>query len=179
MEYNYKVENDYVILDLSNRKGEIFKTIIDYDDLNKVINFKYKWYPWYNPNSHSWYGTSTIYKGFDLGKSKSRLLFLHRFVMNDLSSDLFIDHINNNSLDNRKNNLRIVKTYQNLRNRRSKNSNNITGYRNVALIDGLYVVQLQINGKNTRLKSFKNVDEAGNFAKEMRELYYGDFSGSN
>jgi hypothetical protein len=36
-----------------------------------------------------------------------------------------------------------------------------------------------INGKNTILGKFNDVDEAGNFAKEMRKKYYKDFAGNN
>jgi len=43
------------------------------------------------------------------------------------------------------------------------------------------MVQIQVNGKNTRLKNFPEdqVDEAGKYAEEMREKYYGNFKGRN
>jgi hypothetical protein len=53
------------------------------------------------------------------------------------------------------------------------------GYRNVSLIKGKWVVQLQIDGKNTKLGSFDDVHEAGKFAEEMRQKYYGEFAGKN
>jgi hypothetical protein len=42
-------------------------------------------------------------------------------------------------------------------------------------------VQLQVNGKNTHLGRFKKdqLEEAGKFAEEMRQKYYGVFAGSN
>ena len=40
-------------------------------------------------------------------------------------------------------------------------------------------VQLQVEGKNTTLKRFKKdqLKEAGEFAEEMRQKYYGEFAG--
>ena len=42
-----------------------------------------------------------------------------------------------------------------------------------------WVVQLQIDGKNTKLGSFDDVHEAGKFAEEMRQKYYKEFCGKN
>ena len=90
-----------------------------------------------------------------------------------------VDHINGNTFDNRKTNLRIVEDSNNLTNRKSKNSNNKSGYRNVcwSKSESKWLVQLQINGKNTVLGKFDDVDEAGRFAEEMRQKYYGEFAG--
>ena len=46
-------------------------------------------------------------------------------------TNCYIDHINHNTLDNRLENLRITINNKNSKNRRHKNSNNKTGYRNV------------------------------------------------
>lgn len=103
---------------------------------------------------------------------------LHRFVVN-ANSALVVDHYDHNTLNNRKYNLRIAEKSNNEKNRKSKNSNNKSGYRNVSMVDGKWIVQLQIKGKNTRLGSFDDVHEAGEFAKEMREKYYGEFAGKD
>ena len=90
-----------------------------------------------------------------------------------------VDHENNDTLDNRKSNMRVVEESNNSKNRKSRNRNNKSGYRNVSLIKGKWVVQLQIDGKNKRLGSFDDVHEAGKFAEEMRQKYYGEFAGKN
>jgi len=83
-------------------------------------------------------------------------------------------------LDNREINIREASNEENIKNRKSKNSNNTSGYRNVSLIDGFYRIQIQIDGKNHRFsEKFDDVDKAGLFAKKMREKYYGEFSGEN
>ena len=41
------------------------------------------------------------------------------------------------------------------------------------------MVQLQINRKNKILGYFDDVHEAGRFAEEMRQKYYGEFKGED
>jgi hypothetical protein len=120
----------------------------------------------------------------DNGERKGTTVTLQSFIGNpNHTKDVQVDHINHDSLDNREENLRITNKNQNARNRKSKNSNNITGYRNVAYIprngNKPYIVQLMVNGKNKRLKSFSDIDEAGIYAEEMRQKYYGEYAGSN
>lgn len=105
-------------------------------------------------------------------------MFLHRFVT-DAKKNERVDHINHDTTDNTNNNLRKVTGQLNSRNRRTKNTNNKSGYRNVAVIDDKFVVQLQINGRNTKLGTFTDVDEAGEFAEKMRQKYYGKYSGGS
>jgi hypothetical protein len=94
-----------------------------------------------------------------------------------------VDHIDNNQLNNRKDNLRVTERISNSRNRKSKNTNNTSGYRNVSYNKRTeeWIVQLQINGKNRILGRFPKdqLEEAGRFAEEMRTRYYGEFAGKN
>lgn len=76
----------------------------------------------------------------------------------------------------------MTETLYNTKHRKGKNSNNVTGYRNVAYIKRdkhPYWVQIMINGKNTPLGKFDDVDEAGEFAERMRQKYYKDFAGES
>lgn len=114
----------------------------------------------------------------------SHTVYLNVFIGNPEGiPNTKVDHINHNTLDNRKCNLRLTEQNQNLKNRNSKNTNNQTGYRNVSYIKsckGLpYWVQLMINGKNTVLGKFADVDDAGSYAELMRQRYYGEFAGKS
>jgi hypothetical protein len=180
MEYKYKIDGDVAMIYITNRKKEIFEVLVDTEDLERVINFHYSWYIAYHKSINAYYVKSTVYCGTVDGKHKSKPQFLHRYILEDKITDNdYIDHINNNELDNRKCNLRITNNSLNLRNRTGKNKNNKSGYRNVSMIKGRYVVQLQIDGKGVILGNFTDVDEAGKFAKEMREKYYGEFAGNS
>ncbi len=108
---------------------------------------------------------------------------MNMLIMNpEHNLDIFVDHIDGDTLNNRRSNLRVTVPQKNSTNRKTRNSNNQTGYRNVAYITSSkhpYHVQISINGKNTKLGKFDDVDEAGMFAEEMRKKYYKDYAGSN
>jgi hypothetical protein len=97
----------------------------------------------------------------------------------DKGKNQIIDHKNHNTLDNRKDNLRLVNRSKNAKHRNGKNKNNKSGYRNVFWnkAKNKWEVHLQIDKKGKLLGSFKDVHEAGKFAEEMREKYYGKFKG--
>ena len=111
---------------------------------------------------------------------KYKNVFLHRFLLNVDDNNILVDHESNNTLDNRKKNLRKSTFANNSKNRQSKNSNNTSGYRNVTFIGGYWRIQLQVDGKNKLSpEKFTDIDEAGTFAEQMREKYYGAFAGRN
>jgi hypothetical protein len=176
----YKIIDDknIAIIYLENRKKEIVETIIDLNDLDRLIELNYHWHSrWIKP-MNSYYAGTTFYKGIINGKPKHKSVELQTVILDTIAIDgIHIDHINHNTLDNRKDNLRITVASKNTKNRGRINSNNTTGYRNVCFFDGWYLVQLQINGKNTVVYKSKNVDDAGKVAKEMRQKYYGEFAG--
>ena len=181
-----KKGNNYIIdkvngiakLEIRRRKGENFWTIIELDDLEKVINYPYTWYAKYQRLNKGFYIYASEY---DAEIKHSKSVLLHQFIMD--ANGKTVDHINGNTFDNRKSNLRIVEDSNNSKNRKSKNSNNTSGYRNVTWSknDNRWIVQLQVNGKNKRLGSFPydELDKAGAFAAEMRQKYYGEFAGKS
>lgn len=146
------------------------------EDLERVIGFPYTWFAKYQSLNKGFYVYASEY---NTETKKSKPILLHQFIMDARGKT--VDHINGNPFDNRKVNLRIVEDTDNSKNRKSKNSNNTSGYRNVSWSkrDKKWVVQMQINKKNKALGSFDNVHEAGKFAEEMRLKYYGDFAGKN
>lgn len=129
-------------------------------------------------NEYKIYVAYTEYLGTINKKPQYKTILLHRYLMNAQNND-YVDHKNYNGLDNTNENLQLTTNENNNKNRKSKNKNNTSGYRNVSYInnENVYIVQLQINGKNTRLGKFNDVCEAGKFAEEMREKYYKNFKG--
>ena len=175
-------ENNLVRIELKRRNGkESLWTIIDLEDLERVINFPYTWYAKLSPNNNCYYAFASEHLGVrENGTQKKRIVALHQVV---LDTDKIVDHIEHDTLDNRKSKLRIVDNKHNLRNRKGRNNNNKSGYRNVSWSNGeqKWIVQLQVNGKNTCLGKFPKdqLEEAGKFAEEMRNKYYGEFAGVN
>ena len=177
---NYIVdkENNIVKIELNRRNSEKMWVIIDLEDLDKVINFPYTWYAKYSANAKGYYACATQY----LPELKhGRTILMHQFIMglDKTAREFNVDHENHNTLDNRKENLRITNVPDNGKNRESRNINNKSGYRNVSWDGSAWIVQLQVNGKGTCLGRFSKdrLEEAGKFAKEMREKYYGEYAG--
>jgi hypothetical protein len=175
---NYKIIGDKVIIYLLYKSKITFETIVDIVHLKKLIDYNIRWYAGYDPNHDGYYVFHSEYGGEKGSRKKEKSILLHRFIVGAKESE-YVNHIDHDGLNNIDSNLEIITNQQNLTDRKSRNSNNKTGYRNVCLIDGWYTVQLQVNGKNTILGRFKDVDEAGIFAEEMRQKHYGRFAGRN
>ena len=96
-------------------KGQ--KIIFDIEDIEKIK--KYKWHLHYNKKRNRYDVCSNT-----LGSHKDRkYIALSRFLMN-CPKNMQIDHINHNTLDNRKCNLRICTNFENQLNK----TNNTSGY---------------------------------------------------
>lgn len=177
----YKICNDYTIIYIKRNNGDIFECYIDTEDLQRMIDFNRTWCIKENGDQKYPYASYMIDAGYNSkGKKKYSTLVMQRFILGLRDGSVVIDHINHNRLDNRKSNLRIIKQVYNTRNRTTKNSNNKCGVRNVFFDKRIskYVVQLQINGKNTILGKFIKLDEAAKYAEIMRNKYYGTYAGN-
>lgn len=172
-------ENGIAKIELNrwNNKENLW-TIIDLEDLNRVINFPYTWFAKFNKSIDGYYAAASQYIP---ELKRARPIHLHQFIMNTTENN--VDHINHNPLDNRKSNLRVITVEQNSRYRESRNKNNKSGYRNVCWNKSYnaWVVQLQVNGKSTILAKFPKdrLEEAGKFAEIKRKELYGEFAGYN
>jgi hypothetical protein len=103
--YTYEIvtygEKDYSLITIQHKKNEV-RFVIDNSNLTQVL-------------TKSWHLSSGKYIAthYSLPDGTSKELYLHNFIkencMND-SSDSVVVHINNNMLDNRIENFRIVKS---------------------------------------------------------------------
>lgn len=94
---------------------------------------------------------------------------LHRLITK-APKNLVVDHINRNTLDNRRKNLRVVTIQENLRNQ--KRPNNKTGYTGVAVLKDRFTAQIKVNYKKIHLGVFKTVEEAYKARIEAEKKYY-------
>lgn len=169
-------ENSIARIELNRRNAENLWAIIDLEDLERVISFPYTWYAKLNKSIGKYYVYTSEYC---TETKRCKPIFLHQFIVD--AKGKTVDHKNNDGLDNRKSNLRVVLDKNNSTNRRSKNKNNTSGYRNVCWSKSYnkWIVQMQVNKKHKVLGQFDDVHEAGKFAEEMRKKYYGEFAGKN
>ena len=117
--------------------------IVD-DDAYEELS-KYRWYC-----TNKGYATRTARPRF----GKRHEILMHRVIM-QTPARMEIDHINGNPLDNRRENLRVCKHSENLKNMK-RYSNNTSGFKGVSWYkrDNKWKTEIMINGKSTYLGLF-------------------------
>lgn len=111
-------------------------------------------------------------------KIKSKTLkekILARVLLNVEDKKIQVDHINNNSLDNRKCNLRACTQTENARNR-DKQKNNKSGYKGVSVHGDRYRVKIHPNGKTIELGIYDDKKEAAKAYNAAAIKYFGEFA---
>lgn len=96
--------------------------------------------------------------------------------MNCYDKKLQVDHINHNTFDNRKSNLRIVTVSQNNMNKGLRRDNT-TGYTGVVWsnVSGKYLANIKINQKRIHLGTFSKIEDAVRARREAEEKYFGEY----
>lgn len=149
-------------------KGRLLETIVDTEDLPLLLNSEFSWYAKYAKSNKSLYVV-----GYGIKRNgKQKHIFLHRLLMGDPKGKL-VDHINNNTLDNRRSNLRLATVSQNLQNRKGVTIHNTSGYRGVSFDKecGKYRAYIRINNKLIHLGRFDTAVEAARAASAARKKY--------
>ena len=142
-------------------KGEEFW--FDLEDYDLIKN-----YCWYLSNN----------KYIVTGSGKNTKL-LHRLITN-CESNMVVDHINHNTMDNRRYNLRICTQSENTANSQIA-INNVSGVTGVTWnsIKNKWESKIMVNRKTINLGRYNNFEDAVKARKEAEEKYFGEFSYDN
>lgn len=135
---------------------------------------QWKWHAAWNACTRSFYARRN---SRTLG-GKRHFIFLHREILGLVYGDpMSGDHIDGNTLDNRRSNLRKADRYQNARNY-PKPRNNTSGYKGVSLhkMTGRWQAYIGINGKFTYLGLFDNPEDASAARNAAAVSYHGEFA---
>ena len=165
---------------MKHKDGDL-DLFVDRAAFNKIKNFPYKWVPFYNKNSNTYYGKATIYVSNNGKTGKGKSIYIHRLICGVTNPNDMVDHIDHNGLNDRMNNLRVTVNQKNLEHRKAKNTNNKSGYRNVFWNNRIqkWTVSLCNHYKRIHIGDYDNVDEANHFAEIARQKYYGEYSGKS
>jgi len=93
---------------------------------------------------------------------------------------MVVDHINHDTSDNRKENLRICTSAQNAKNK-STPKNNTSGITGVRWVEkrGKWHSYIRVNYKRINLGYYTDFEDAVAARKQAEDLYFGDYSCSN
>jgi hypothetical protein len=142
------------------------------DTADVAFASKYTWRAGWHPHMSSFYVTTKLRT--DTGWTTGRL---HRILLAPEEPGIEVDHINGNTLDNRRSNLRLATRPENQRNRGEIRSNT-SGHRGVYWDKRLqrWRVRLKVNGKNIHVGLFDDFAEACAARVAAEKLYHGAFA---
>lgn len=101
-----------------------------------------------------------------------KLIKVHRFLMGvDEDPTAVVDHINGNTLDNQRDNLRLVTRQQNTHNSRPRQTKSCA-YKGVYFARGKYRTRISYKGKRLSAGSFDLAEDAAKaYDKKAKELF--------
>jgi len=125
-------------------------TLVDDSDYEELS--QYRWFA--ARAGRNWYAHRTLKKGNEI-----KTVRMHRLVI-EAAVGQIVDHINQNGLDNRKENLRICSRTENARNRGATRTNKL-GYKGVyQRPTGKYQAVIRLDGRAKSLGHFHSAREA-------------------
>lgn len=147
--------------------------IVDADDYEFLM--QWNWYALWSRGTQTFYAV----RGVKNNKGRTIPFPMHRAVM-PCEPGFVNDHINGDTLDNRKSNLRCATNSENLCNRRLQ-SNNTSGFRGVGWVkkDKRWRARLKVDGQEIVLGYFKTAEEAAKAYDEGARKVYGEFARLN
>lgn len=151
------------------------KATIDDEDFEFLS--QWRWSRLYNKKRGTCY---VVRKEPKSGKNR-RLIQLHRVIVR-ASKGQIVDHVNHDTLDNRRQNLRIVTWSQNACNRKRK-VNSTSGFKGVTLRPHLgkksgrsWEARISLNGKIKSLGVFRTAEEAHEVYNIAAAGLHGEFA---
>lgn len=161
---HYVVNGDVTIVFIERENGEALEMLIDTEDLPILQRYNGTLCVVNSPYIYA-YGVENV------GKKQAHF-YIHRYLM-AARKGIQVDHINHNTLDNRKSNLRLVTAAQNAQNKNGARKDSTSGLRGVTWSerDKRWRAQITLNRKAIHLGSFKDKEEANRVVTEARAKY--------
>ena len=146
--------------------------IVDDEDFEYLNQWKWQANQKKSKRFYAWRG-----KKID---GKYKMIYLHRFILKITDKKIFVDHVNMNTLDNRKINLRICTHSQNQMNT-NKNNRNSLGYKGISYDKRVnkFYANITLNKKTFYLGGFIDPKDAAKAYNEAAIKYFGEFANLN
>lgn len=143
------------------------------DDADFEWLSQWHWCAEWSEHNQSYYATRRV--RID---GKRRRIAMHRLILGlGVDDPLRGDHIDGNTLNNRRGNLRPGSPVQNSRNQKRR-SDNTSGFKGVCLYKsrGVWIAQIQVLGKKIFLGHYSTPEEAHAAYCEAAKLHFGEFA---
>ena len=123
---------------------------------------------------YKWYENSNGYAMSRVNKKEQ--IFLHRLIINP-PKEMYVDHIDGNPLNNKRENLRVCTHQQNIMNQKLRVDNK-SGIKGVAWDERreMWRARIHANGKDNHLGYFTNREEAKKSRLAAELKYFGEYS---
>lgn len=164
MKNAYEIRGDVVVIFLRRRDGSFLETLIDESDLALADSFPGSWYAHWSANNKSFY----VMGNLRVSDSRRTSVLLHRWLLNP-QDDLFVDHEDHKTLNNRRSNLREATLAQ--------NNQNVSPSKKRLMVRGVYWSKAHSrwransrkNGRRVHLGLFSDLEEAAKVVSTFRQ----------
>lgn len=157
-----EINDDIVAIEILY-KGTQLLCYINREDLEKVSSIRGTWHININAKGH----LDGVRTKIQVNKIRKQV-WLHNFIFDKVNSDNVVDHIDHNTLNNVRSNLREVTKEQNSQNISTTLSKSITKCRNVTIERGKY--RVRIGGRSFGF--YNNLEEAREVAIRKRRIVF-------
>lgn len=139
---------------------------------------QWKWCAVYDKRTRSFYACTRIYRRVPGVKGRQETIAMHRLILGLEAGDKHLgDHANQNTLDNRRKNLRVATSVQNEQNRKISVANT-SGFKGVTFNKRVrkWCAYIRVNGKKINLGLRDTAEAAGALYAEAAQKYHGEFA---
>lgn len=154
------------------RNGKEYRSKVDTAELGKILAYKWR----ISGADNSMYVKTWLHSP-RAGKRKET--GLHNFILGESPKGMVIDHINGDTFDNRRINLRFATPSQNQCNQTKIKSSNTSGYRGVHKKGDKWIAQIYHNNKKLGLGYFNTPQEAALAYNDKAIELRGEFASIN
>lgn len=161
-----------VSVPLQSKKHKGLAALVDHADVSLVS--EYDWHPVWDRNTKSFYAVTTVKE-----RGRRRPVRMHRLVV-AAKNDEFVDHINHDTLDNRRTNLRLCSRSQNQANQR-KCEGKTSEYKGVYWNRqcSRWQAQIRFKGESHHLGLFLDEVSAAMAYDHAAQALFGDYARVN